>query len=142
MTFFSNFVWKLFPWTVCTSKISTCVKYSIHAYHRYILPRYIFPSYFGNINFRDIRVIPSMLCFPGFPIVSYLVYIQKLARIRKINKDYARELHFKEIKVSVKTRDNPKVEKKKLSALLFLFNKIRKNLHSTFQNLTLRNKLI
>ena len=71
-----------------------------------------------------------------------LVYIQKLTRIRKINKDFATELHFKEIKFSVKSRDNPKVEKKILSALLFLFNKIRKNVHSTFQTMLLRNILI
>ena len=54
------------------AKISTCVKYSIDAYHKYILPRYILLFYFGNVNSRDfIKLIPSMLCFPGFLTVSY-----------------------------------------------------------------------
>ena len=54
------------------AKISTWVKYSIVAYHKYILPRYILLFYFGNVNSRDfIKLIPSMLCFPGFLTVSY-----------------------------------------------------------------------
>ena len=46
--YFANFVWKLLPWTICTSKIKTFVKYSIDAYHRYILP-----PCFRNLNSRD-----------------------------------------------------------------------------------------
>ena len=51
--YFGNFVWKLLPWTTCTSKIKTCVKYSIDAYHIYILPRYISLRCFGSLNSRD-----------------------------------------------------------------------------------------
>ena len=68
---FANLVWKLLPSTICTSKISNCVKYSTDAYHRYIFPRYILLSCFGTYIPVIIRVIPSMLCFPGFLTVSY-----------------------------------------------------------------------
>ena len=38
------------------TKIGTCVKYSIDAYHGYILPRYILPFCFVNLNSRDYHV--------------------------------------------------------------------------------------
>ena len=48
------------------TKIRTFVKYSIRAYHRYILQ-----FCFGNLNFRDYHGDPSILCFPGFQTISY-----------------------------------------------------------------------
>ena len=60
---------------LCRSKISTCVKYSIDAYHRYILRRYILPSCFGNLNSRACQgdslnaMFPRFLnCFQPFPL--------------------------------------------------------------------------
>ena len=61
---------------LCSSKISTCVKYLIDAYHRYILRRYILPSCFGNLNSRACQgdslnvMFPRFLnCFQPFPLV-------------------------------------------------------------------------
>ena len=49
------------------AKISTCVKYSIDAYHRYILPRYMLPFCFGNLNFRNYHGDSRNVMFPRFP---------------------------------------------------------------------------
>ena len=54
---FSNYVWKLLS--------CTCVKYSIDAYHKYILPFVL-----GNLSSRDYQSDPSNVMFPRFP-VSY-----------------------------------------------------------------------
>ena len=57
-------------------KISTCAKYSIDAYDRYILPKYVFPFFYGNLNscnyYGDsINVMCPWLpnCFLPFPLV-------------------------------------------------------------------------
>ena len=61
------------------------------------------------------------------------------ARIRKIDKDFARKLDFEGINFPVKIRDIHKIEKKNISALVFLVMKIRNNSQSTFQKMLLRN---
>ena len=58
------------------AKISTCVKYSTSAFHRYINLKYISPSCSGNVNFRDyhggsLNFMFSILCFPGFLTISH-----------------------------------------------------------------------
>ena len=53
------------------AKISTCVKYSIDANDRYILPRCILPFCFGNLNSRDYHGYSLNVMFPCFANVSY-----------------------------------------------------------------------
>lgn len=67
-------------------------------------------------------------------IFRYLHTVDKnLARIKKINKEFAKELDFKGTKFPVKIRNINELEKKYvLSALMFLFMEIRKNFQSTF----------
>ena len=48
------------------AKITTCVKYSIDAYHRDFLPRYILPFCFGNLNPRDYHGDSLSVMFPRF----------------------------------------------------------------------------
>ena len=51
------------------------------------------------------------------------------ARIRKVYKDFAKKLDFKNVKFPVKIRDIHKIDKKSiLSSLVFLAMKIKKNL--------------
>ena len=49
------------------AKIITCVIYSIDAYQRYILPRYILSFCFGNLNSRDYHGDSLNVMFPRFP---------------------------------------------------------------------------
>ena len=59
------------------------------------------------------------------------------ARIRKVSKDFARELDFKEIKFTVKIRDIHKIEKKNWISM-----KARKNIQSMCQKILLKDILI
>ena len=58
------------------------------------------------------------------------------ARIAKADEDFSKTVDFKDTKFPVKTRDIHKIEKERiLSALVFLFIKIRKNIQSMFQKM-------
>lgn len=73
--YFKNYYYEQF------AKISTCVKYLIDAYHRYILPRYISSFRFGNFNSCDYHgqclnlMFPlfhkCFLSFPLFPVLNF-----------------------------------------------------------------------
>ena len=62
ISYFVNHAWKLLPWTVNKD----FVKFSIDAYHRCILPRYIWPFCFGNLNSRDYHCDSLNIMFSGF----------------------------------------------------------------------------
>ena len=49
------------------AKISTCVKYSIDAFHRYVLPRYFLLFCFGILNACDYPGDFFNVMFPRFP---------------------------------------------------------------------------
>ena len=55
------------------------------------------------------------------------------ARITKADKDFARVLYLKDIRLPVKIRDIYKIEKTNSIALAFLVMKIRKNIQSMYQ---------
>ena len=63
-------------------------------------------------------------------------------RIRKIDKELAIKLDFKDIKYLVKISDIHKFEKKIVSVLAFLVMGITKNFQSTFQKIFSRDMLI
>ena len=61
-------------------------------------------------------------------LVRYLDPIDKnLARILKIDKDFARELDFKDVNFLSKFKNIQKIRKKIVSALMFLVIKTKKN---------------
>ena len=62
--------------------------------------------------------------------------------IRKIDTDFARKYDFKEIKFPVTIRDTHKIDRKSVSASMFLVIKIEKNCQSTFQKIILKEMLI
>ena len=65
-------------------------------------------------------------------------------RITKVNRDFEKELGFKDIKFPVKIRNIHKIEKKRnLSPLVFLVTKVRKYIQSVYQkNAVSKNILI
>ena len=100
------------------------------------MPKEINHSRKGSINIQN---SDDSKCFE-WCLVRYLYPAgHHSARIRKIDKDFARKLDFKDINFPVKIRDIHKIEKKNLSALVFLVMKIRNNSQSTFQKMLLRN---
>ena len=65
------------------------------------------------------------------------------ARIRKVDKDFARELDFHNITFPVKIRDIHKIKKKKNPlALVFLVMKTKKNIQSMCQKILSKDMLI
>ena len=65
------------------------------------------------------------------------------AKITKSDKDFAKDLDFKEIKFPVRIHKTKKREKKILSAVVFLVIKIRRNAQPMYQkNLVKKSMLI
>ena len=63
-------------------------------------------------------------------------------RIAKADKDFAKRLDFKDIKLPIKTRDIQKVEKRIPAVLAFLVMKIRKNIQSMYQNNVVKKNML
>ena len=55
------------------------------------------------------------------------------AKIRKIDKDFVKELDFNNMMFPVKIRDIHKFEKKMVWSLVFLVTKMRRNIQSIYQ---------
>ena len=55
------------------------------------------------------------------------------AKIRKIDKDFVKELDFNNMMFPVKIRDIHKFEKKMVLSLVFLVTKMRRNIQSIYQ---------
>ena len=91
----------------------------------------------------NIQKIDDNECFK-WNIVRYLNPADRNpARIKKVDKEFAKKLDFKEIKVPVKIGDIHKIEKKNSIALVFLIIKMKKNIQSMYQkNVVKKNKFI
>ena len=65
--------------------------------------------------FRKGQGRPQLLSIPRPPVVACLLHMvpsdHHLAKIRKVNKDFARELDFEDIKFPVRSRNNHKISK-------------------------------
>ena len=63
-------------------------------------------------------------------------------RIRKIYKEFTRELDFEDIKCLVKIRDVYKIKKRTPLALVFLILKVRNNIQSTCRKIVSKDMFV